>query len=567
MKNSPQRYQNLSPDELKTQTIAAYRAGRYPEAFELCCRCIEADPASDYSKMLLAHFCGDVSIESFSPLAKRAVLRCLQSPKVAHEKLQRRWRDLFLLDPAFASLREFMHSPLPVKTEPGWKSMQGAIMDPFLTEGLRMMVMTDPSFEKLFQKLRSWLLLDALDRDGLLRHRHLPFLSALAENCFLNEYAFACSPEEEQALAGLKSRLEKESAPDPVNLCIAGCYEALWRLPQASKLLGNQWPQPMQSLVRLQVEEPLQEEKIRKDIKTLSPVRGEVSGRVRAMYEENPYPRWRSIDLQPQQKRGITGHYLCAGCGTGHSLVQNAHLFSDLSFQAIDLSIHSLAYAARKAQDNGVANINFQQCDIMDMEALPGLFDVIESSGVLHHMENPVAGWKKLLGRLAPGGRMFIGLYSTQARQSITAAQVHIKEKGYPPTPAGIRAARQEVVSAPAFASLTLRHDFYTLSECRDLLFHVQEHSFTLPQIAGILEDLGLSFQGFQLPNPRLQQLYRDAFPSDPSLLDLEKWHEIEKRNPDLFIGMYVFLCCRKNEIYTASETFTQMYNTGFFRI
>ena len=40
--------------------------------------------------------------------------------------------------------------------------------------------------------------------------------------------------------------------------------------------------------------------------------------------------------------------------------------------------------------------------------------------------------------------------------------------------------------------------DFYSLSELRDLLFHVQEHRFTIPLIKDHLNKLGLKFCGFE---------------------------------------------------------------------
>ena len=39
--------------------------------------------------------------------------------------------------------------------------------------------------------------------------------------------------------------------------------------------------------------------------------------------------------------------------------------------------------------------------------------------------------------------------------------------------------------------------DFYSLSGCRDLLFHEKEVQFTIPQIAEIIMKLNLKFLGF----------------------------------------------------------------------
>ena len=40
--------------------------------------------------------------------------------------------------------------------------------------------------------------------------------------------------------------------------------------------------------------------------------------------------------------------------------------------------------------------------------------------------------------------------------------------------------------------------DFYSLSTLKDLLFHVQEHRFTIPQIKNHLDQLGLYFCGIE---------------------------------------------------------------------
>ena len=50
-------------------------------------------------------------------------------------------------------------------------------------------------------------------------------------------------------------------------------------------------------------------------------------------------------------------------------------------------------------------------------------FDLVESSGVLHHMEDPQEGWRILTGLVKPGGLMKIALYSEIARQDVVAAR------------------------------------------------------------------------------------------------------------------------------------------------
>ena len=92
----------------------------------------------------------------------------------------------------------------------------------------------------------------------------------------------------------------------------------------------------------------------------------------------------------------------------------------------------------------------------------------------------------------------------------------------------------------PKLKEITESGDFYSISTCRDLLFHVQEHRLTLPQIASFLQDNNLQFLGFEL-DPGLTGQYRRRFPEDASLSDLSRWHAFEMENPKTFAGMYQF--------------------------
>jgi hypothetical protein len=78
------------------------------------------------------------------------------------------------------------------------------------------------------------------------------------------------------------------------------------------------------------------------------------------------------------------------------------------------------------------------------------------------------------------------------------------------------------------------------MSECRDLLFHVQEHQHTLPEIKAFLAAENLQFLGFDI-DPRLLQFYGEKNPGDPAMIDLDAWHQFESDHPATFAGMYQF--------------------------
>ena len=188
-------------------------------------------------------------------------------------------------------------------------------------------------------------------------------------------------------------------------------------------------------------------------------------------------------------------------------------------------------------------NIEYAQADIMKLGAIDRTFDLIESLGVLHHLADPMAGWRELLTLLRPGGLMRLGFYSELARQDVVAAREFIARQNYAANAEDIRQFRQELITSGAsmpFFGLTASPDFYSVSACRDLLFHVQEHRFTLPQIKGCLAELGLNFIGFTLESNVVNK-YKERFPEDKAMTNLDCWNAFETENPSTFAGMYQF--------------------------
>jgi SAM-dependent methyltransferase len=300
-------------------------------------------------------------------------------------------------------------------------------------------------------------------------------------------------------------------------------------------------------------------------------MRDDISSAVRDQYEDHPYPRWiapmiaataRPVEgylndapgVAPISLPGLPKHprVLVAGCGTGRHAIYVASALAGAEILAIDLSRASLAYARQKADELGIENLRFAQADILELGRIDDRFDVIESSGVLHHMADPLAGWRVLVDLLNPGGVMKVGLYSESGRAGERRAQAIVKDRGLRPDVEGIRRMRAEVKALASAGDETLRLltkalAFYSASECRDLVFHVMEHRFTIPEIEAALTALNLDFLGFHLPHPGYLAAVRAAQGPDVDVRSLAPWHEFERDNPLAFIGMYQFWC-RKPE-------------------
>ena len=233
---------------------------------------------------------------------------------------------------------------------------------------------------------------------------------------------------------------------------------------------------------------------------------------------------------------------MVAGCGTGEHAIVTAAKFDNSEILAIDLSLSSLGYAERKTKELQLKNITYMQADILDLNKLDKKFDIIESVGVLHHMENPINGWKILLNCLKPGGLIKIGLYSECARQSVVAIRKEIAKLNIQANTSEILRFRNELIKSDkkSFKQIQSWRDFYSLSELKDLIFHVQEHRFTIPKLKEHIQDLGLTFCGFESDISKKFR-YQDLNIKD--LYDLDQWDKFEKANPRTFSGMYQFWC------------------------
>jgi len=384
--------------------------------------------------------------------------------------------------------------------------------DPLLFLVLRHAVLTDLHLEHELTHARRQLCMDP--------PRAAPALArALTEQCRLNEFAWPVRPEEEARLPSAPAWVCAMYGPEGVT---PELVERGRRIP------------------------------------TLTPISDGTSAAVRSMYEENPYPLWRRLsrtaplDLDQKLRLLVGGEWdspgflkrprlLVAGCGTGRDMLSAACAWRPATVTGFDLSRTSLVCAQEMAERLGV-EVELYHADLLRLGGWERQFDVIMCTGVLHHLADPLAGWRILLKLLRPGGVMLVGLYSETARRSIVAAQAEVRGMGVPPTPAGIRAARARLGNVPqnhpAYGCTVLR-DFYHLSGCRDMLFHVQEQRFTMPRLAAALDGLGLSFLAFETDGA-VRQLYRTLFGAGTNLAC---WEKLEQLYPGTFLGMYQFWC------------------------
>ena len=420
---------------------------------------------------------------------------------------------------------------------------------------LQKSLIADEVLEKLLTKLRGQILFsDFVHADVF------DFIVSLAQQCFLNEYVYIQSEKEINEVTKLKNRIENSKKINELEIAILGCYTPLYTLknirPKLLKYISKNIL--FNDLITVQLREPLQEVKLVNSIKSFGKITNDISKKVRKQYEEHPYPRWRhtynffatSTNFLSQLNNDITPNkikysnkfdnpnILIAGCGTGKDTTV-AERYINANILAVDLSLPSLAYAKRKTEESALQrhdstctlNVEFLHADILQLKNLNRKFDVIESIGVLHHMKDPIKGLKVLVDILEPHGFMKLGLYSESGWQRVVKARELINKKKFKNTIEDIRNCREIIFNEkndPLLQKITTTPDFYSTSMVRDLLFHVQTHLFTIPEISKILKDLNLEFLGFVHP------LLKSKF-------SLNQWNKFEINNPDTFFNMYQF--------------------------
>ena len=430
---------------------------------------------------------------------------------------------------------------------------------PLLVKLLSIWTFTDVEFENLFKNIRS-VFLSKLNIINFTKES-LYFLSSLSQQCFLNEFIYY--EEDYKKIYKLENTVEKillaGEQPSPELIICLSSYKQLNNFKWINLLEVNDI---LSDICKMQNQEPLEEKKLKKSISSFGEINNSVSSIVKHQYETNPYPRWVNtglllspisisemvdqleLNLFNNKAREIKKpRVLVAGCGTGEHSIKVANRFKNSNVLAIDLSLNSLSYAKRKTEELNLKNIEYMQGDILNITNLNKQFDIIECVGTLHHMDDPYEGWKNLVDCLSPNGIMKIGLYSQLARKNVIKIRDQIKRLNIDTSDNEIKSFRDKLIKSKTFndQNILFSNDFYSLSSVRDLLFHVQEYTFTISQIKNYLDNLKLKFCGFELVD-MLEEFRKHHFINE-EYLDLNKWDFLEKNNPKIFGNMYQFWC------------------------
>jgi len=540
-----------SPDALCSCGLALADAGHTDLALQFLRRAIETAPHELGYRLAAIRVLESIEFNAEYPWYEQFLVDCLDDPQLPRAALTHVAASLLWIKPA---MREALAADALDSSH-----VDRLAHEPLFLRLLSGSVLRSWAFEVFYTRLRRFL---ALSRDP----RHVGVQACVAEQAFNAGYVQFQSAAEaalEQAL------LQKDVASlTPVELMTIASYRALVDVPGMQAIAQRRdLPDSTARVVRRTLLEPLREREIASAIPILTPIDDAVSVRVRAQYEEHPYPRW--IDFQALSDgsarlvEDLERHVLdfrnpgwpdrprvlVPGCGTGYQPLALASRYPEADILAVDLSLTSLAYAARRQEELSITNVSFGQADLLQMAEWGDRFEYVDCAGVLHHLKSPLDGWRVLCGLLAPGGVMRVGLYSELARRTIVLAREKIAALGIASTASAIRDFRQAIMRDPELEPLrtlaSTTGDFFSMGEIRDLLFHVQEHRFDLPSIKQHLDALGLRFGGFVLSDRNVVRDFQKRYPARAQWLNLDCWAEFEAQHPRTFLAMYQFYCLK----------------------
>ena len=294
---------------------------------------------------------------------------------------------------------------------------------------------------------------------------------------------------------------------------------------------------------------------------------------VKSLYEKFPYPAGESDLNQFIAQKSLqlgcpslwfhwywpyaaaTGDLdiLVAGCGTTQA-AQFALCLPNSRITAIDISEHSLNHTQMLIDKHRITNIDLHRMPIERITDMRKNYDLIISTGVIHHLPEPAAGLRALRSVLRENGSMFLMLYAKYGRDGVYYMQDMLRRMGT--TAANVTQQDLDdigsiVETLPTYHSLAAKRSFFndlrSHIELVDLLLHPQDRAYSIPEIYSLLEECGMNMQKIVFRahyDPRCTPLASSPFFSKIQSLPLAEQFAIG----ELFRAgsiMHFFVACR----------------------
>lgn len=252
-------------------------------------------------------------------------------------------------------------------------------------------------------------------------------------------------------------------------------------------------------------------------------------------YYEFGTPRLFRPLLWPE-RRSLQGlKVLIAGCGTNQAAF-NALSLPEASITAIDISMNSLGHSQYLKEKHRLDNLTLKHMSLLDVGSLGQQFDLIISTGVLHHLPDPDAGLRALRDVLAPDGMMNLMVYGQSLRVGVYMMQEVFRRMGLGQTPEDVALVRATLETLPKDHAVrryvAAGDDLHYDSGIVDTFLHPQDRAYTVPQVLEFARSNGLAFWGWTDPKDynadSVLGLHHPALARIQALPKEEQWATVE---------------------------------------
>ena len=239
---------------------------------------------------------------------------------------------------------------------------------------------------------------------------------------------------------------------------------------------------------------------------------------------------------------------LVAGCGTNQAAVI-AFNNPGSRVLAVDVSQPSLGHHQFLKDKYGLGNLELRQLPIEELGTLRRDFDLIVSTGVLHHLASPEAGMRALASALRPDGGAALMLYAKYGRTGVSMLQSVFREMGLAQDEASLEIVRDVLglvdTGHPVNSYRAIAPDLEDDAGLVDTFLHGREQTYDINECRALVADAGLNFQGlfFQAPYHLHSPISRPFHNALAALKLEQQWSVMERVN--FQNACHFFLACR----------------------
>lgn len=241
---------------------------------------------------------------------------------------------------------------------------------------------------------------------------------------------------------------------------------------------------------------------------------------------------------------------LVAGCGTNQAAVL-AYTNPQAKVVAIDVSQPSLDHHQYLKEKYAMKNLELHLLPIEEVGNLKRDFDLIISTGVLHHLADPKVGMQALSQCLRQDGVVALMLYAKYGRIGVEILQSVVRDLGLTQNDTSVLMVRDMLSvlpqNHPIKSYLNIAPDLQFDAGLVDTFLHGRDRSYSIDDCIDLVTSSGLVFQDLFMKSPYCPPNHSDsAFHSSVAgLPEHKQWSIMERIN--FSNACHFFTACRED--------------------